>query len=458
MKRISLLALSFSLLVLVLASCSSNDPVAPIPDSFPRKHLIEEFTGQGCGYCPYGMNCIHQFMDADTNYVLILHHYGYQADHFSVAGSKTITSALKVSGAPSMAIDRAKTKYGSQSAVVFHPGYLENVKKTQFATTTYASVLINNTYDADSRTLNVHVSGALATTDAPALYLTVLVKESGMIDSQADYYNTFEGWQEFRHANAVRAYLSAPKGDAVDILNQRYSADYTLTLNAKWVPENCMVVAFLSEDFQPVVQAEQRPVVASTTGGADILHGGITRVPVPDYYPEPDATQGPGDISGNRSETLSAASASYTQYASQGITLWQIQAYNTDALVSVSGTQCVPFAWIYFLAPYNATPTLPEGTFPVSTSQDPGTVLAGERDDDNFQINGSMFYFTGYSYFRQGYLDPRAQWLISDGELTISDDGWTLSGHARNGAEIHLEGPKPTETANAPKHVPLRDK
>ena len=137
------------------------------------------------------------------------------------------------------------------------------------------------------------------------------------------------------------------------------------------------------------------------------------------------------------------ASAYYTQYATQGITLWQIQAYNANAIVSVSGTSCVPFARIYLVAPYSATPTLPEGTFPVNTTEQAGTVLAGQRDDANFEIFGSMFYFTSLSYFQQGYLDPKAQWLISDGELTISTDSWLLSGHARNGAAINLTGSTP---------------
>ncbi|MBQ1874419.1 MAG: hypothetical protein II144_01850, partial [Paludibacteraceae bacterium] len=98
--------------LLVLPSCEPKPEPEPevIPESFPRKHLIEEFTGQSCGYCPYGMDCVHDFMANDTNYILVLHHYGFAADHFSVAGSKTITSALKVSGAPNITIDRAKTK------------------------------------------------------------------------------------------------------------------------------------------------------------------------------------------------------------------------------------------------------------------------------------------------------------------------------------------------------------
>jgi len=443
----------FRFLCIALAMCSffacepKPEPEQPeqpeqIPASFPRKHLIEEFTGQGCGYCPYGMDCIHAFLENDTNYIVVLHHYGYQADHFSVAGSKTITTTLKVSGAPSMTIDRAKTKYGSKNEVVFHPGYLENVKKSQFVDTTYASVQISNTYDEASRSLKIRVSGVLCHEDHPELQLTVLVKESGMVDTQADYYNTFEGWQEFRHTNAVRAFLTAPKGDPITVDKQHYSAEYELTLNTAWVPENCMVVAFLSEAFQPVVQAAQAPVVTGTKGGADILHGGITPVAIPDYYPEPNANQGPGDISENRSEYLSAATAYYTQYASQNITLWQIQAYNISegAQVTLSNTTCIPFAWIYLVAPYSASPTLPTGTFQVSTSEQPRTVIAGQRDDANFDIFGSMFYFTGLSYFQQGYLDPKAQWLISDGEMTISADRWSLSGHARNGAAINLTG------------------
>ncbi len=455
MKQFTIYNLQFTILAVFAAMCFSacepNKPEEPqseptkevIPSAFPKKHLIEEFTGQGCGYCPYGMDCIHEFVGTDTNWIMVLHHYGYQADHFSVAGSKTITSALSVSGAPSMAINRAKTKYGSKNDIVFHPGYLENVSKKQFEDSTYSSLNIANSYDASSRELKVKVSGLVGRDDIGSLQLTVLVKESGMIDTQADYNNTFEGWQEFRHTNAVRAFMTAPKGDAIEVNNQHYSAEYTVTLNNKWVAENCMVVAFLSEAFKPIIQAEQKPVVAGTQGGADIMHGGITPVPIADYYPEPNASQGPGDISDNRSETLSVASAYYTQYATQGITLWQIQTYNTNAIVSVSGTSCIPFARIYLVAPYSATPTLPEGTFHVSTTEQAGTVIAGQRDDAHFEIFGSMFYFTSLSYFQQGYLDPKAKWLISDGELTISADSWSLSGHARNGAAINLTGSTP---------------
>ncbi len=436
-----LFALSFAFLA--LTACGPKDE--PIPDSFPKKHLIEEFTGQTCGYCPYGMNCIHDFMENDTNFILILHHYGYSQDHFTVAGSKTITNTLKVKGAPTMTINRAKTSYLEEgfkrSATTFHPSYLPDVDKAQFEKTTYASVNIQNTYDPSSRELKIKVSGALSKKDYPFLNLTVLVKESGMIDSQADYYYSFEGWKEFRHTNAVRAFLSAAEGDPLKVgANRRYSMEYTITLKDAWVPENCMVVAFLSEEFQPVVQAAQKPVVEGTKGGDDIRHGGITPVPVPDYYPEPDATSSPQDFSQKERDTVAVSYAYSESYPSDGLVMWTIQAYNTSYSVAVGKTPCIPFVQLYLVMPYEDKPALPTGTFQINASEEPNTVIAGIRDDEKAQIYGSQFYFTDKSYFNQGYLNPQAQWLINTGSMIINKEGWTIDGKTYNGSEIHLSG------------------
>lgn len=427
----------FRIPLVAIDSISFHSP-GYIPASFPRKHLIEEFTGQSCGYCPYGMDCVSEFMKNDTNFILILHHYGFGADHFTVTGSKTITNSLSVSGAPNAAIDRAKTRYSEGNTIVFHPGYLPELSKDQFATETYASVNIANTYDPETRQLTVTVSGAICKNDHPQLNITVLVKESGMIDTQEDYYGTYEGWQEFRHCNAVRAFLTAAKGDALAVDPTRhYSVTYTTTLKEAWVPENCMVVAFLGESFKPIIQVEDEPVVAGTAGGDDIEHGGITRVPVPDYYPEPDAEKGPEDFSGKEVQKLTTSTAFYEMESDRRF--WQIQTYNLTATTTIKGTTCVPFAFIYLFTERTDT-SIPEGEYEFNNSGRPGTALAGYRDDENIVIDGSQFYFTSKSYLTQGYLAPSAEWLIADGKLTVTAEGWTVVGHTRNGSDIRLEG------------------
>ena len=442
-------------LLMGLTACEPQGPA--LPDSFPKKHLLEEFTGQDCGYCPYGMDCVHDFAGNDSNWIVVLHHYGYSADHFSVTGSKNITTKLGVSGAPMIAVDRASTKSDAGKTICFHPGYLPSADKSQFATTTYVSIAINNTYDAGSRQLNVHLSGMTCKDDHPQLMLTLLVKESGMIDYQQDYYKTYEGWQEFRHANAVRAFLTAPLGDSVhvDTLTYCWSADYALTLDSKWQPENCAVVAVLSEAFKPVVQAEQRPIVEGTQGGADILHGGVTPVPVEDYYPEPSADISPTTYSGAEADTLNVAMAYYEPVASMGVNYWEIQAYNSSKSVKVSKTTCVPFADIYLFTP-TSEKSIPVGTYELSTSMQPGTAYAGFRNDEDMEIAGSSFYYISKTYFQQGYLVPYAQWLIADGTLTINESGWKLEGHARNGSAIRLFGSTAIQNKGRYNNAPRR--
>lgn len=462
-KNLIVLAVTGIALSLAFTACKKNDPkqeptdptpqVEPadttqptppdtIPASFPKKHLIEEFTGQSCGYCPDGMNSISTYTQGESNWVLILHHYGYGTDHFSVSGSQIIQKALSENGAPAICINRAKTNYGSGNAIIFHPGYLPQTSKSQFATETYASVVIDNTYDPATRQLNVTVSGALCKEDYPALQLTVLVKESGMIDTQKDYYYTFNGWEQFRHTNAVRLYLSNAKGDAITVDSTRhYTATYTATLNDQWVPENCMVVAFLSEAFKPVIQAEQQPVVAGTAGGADIMHGGIKAVEVPDYYPEVDATSGPGDFSGNKTESLANSYAYYQDYPSENIRFWQMQAYTMSPTVTIFGTECAPFADIYFITALGES-SIPAGEYPINLTEQPGTVYAGFRDDAEVFIGGSQFSFIDYAYLSQAQrVSYVCQWLIADGTLIVGEDKkWTLTGHARNGSVISLKG------------------
>ena len=415
---------------------TTDVPVDTIPASFPKKHLIEEFTGQGCGYCPYGMDCIHDFVKGDSNWVLLLHHSGYSDDNFTITADKTIANSLGVNGAPSMSINRAKTNYGSGKAVVFHPGYLPNTNKSQFETETYASISIENTYDPATRELKVKVSGAIAIEDYPALKLSVFVKESGVIDYQADYYETFEGWTEFCHTNAVRACLTNAKGDALDIDSTRhYVAEFTTTLKDHWTAPNCMVVAFISEAFKPVVQAEEAPVVEGTTGGADIEHGGITKAEVADYYPEYDAEKGPADYSGNvDGETMKMAYYYYESYPSYGFNLFTIHAYSTTNAIKIENTNCVPFAMMYVFTDLNTT-TL-SGEYEFKLTQEPGTGWAGYRDDENYDVGGSEFTFSSQAYLQQNYIVPVAEWLIADGTLTIGKTGLSVSGHAKNGSEI----------------------
>ena len=72
MKKIFL-----SLLLLAAVTMYAQD----IPASFPRKFVIEHFTGDQCGYCPGGMYSITDYiLEEDSTAIWVSHHYGYNTD------------------------------------------------------------------------------------------------------------------------------------------------------------------------------------------------------------------------------------------------------------------------------------------------------------------------------------------------------------------------------------------
>ena len=269
--------------VLVLLAATLVVSAQEVPSSFPRKYLMEHFTGDQCGYCPYGMYSMVEYsQNCSTPCIWVSHHYGYNNDEYTIPESAKIGSTCGVQGAPSMAMNRTKIM---GTAIAFHPGYLteDGMAETiadKCDTTAEASVVIEHTYNAETRQLDVTVSGQVANTEVTEYLLTVLIKENGLIGKQADYYWSWKtaGYKEFMHPCVVRDLLTVSQlGDTVKVENQAYSKTFTYTVSEKWVAENCNVVAYITPlAKKPVINAEETPLVTGTTGGKEYQPFGIT--------------------------------------------------------------------------------------------------------------------------------------------------------------------------------------
>ena len=271
----------FTVLVLLCATLVAS--AQDVPSSFPRKYLIEHFTGDQCGYCPYGMYSIMEYSANNTTpCIWVSHHEGYNNDEYTIPESAKIGSTCGVQGAPNMAMNRTKIM---GTAIAFHPGYLveDGMAETitsKCDTTAEASVVIEHTYNAETRQLDVTVSGQVANTEVTEYLLTVLIKENGLIGKQADYYWSWKtaGYKEFMHPCVVRDLLTVSQlGDTVKVENQAYSMTFTYTVSEKWVAENCNVVAYITPlSKKPIINAEETPLVAGSTGGTEYQPFGIT--------------------------------------------------------------------------------------------------------------------------------------------------------------------------------------
>ena len=264
MKKICIV---FALLCATLVAAAQE-----VPTSFPRKFLLEHFTGETCGYCPKGMYTMVKYLeDSNIPHIWVSHHYGYNNDEYTISESAKIGKAVGVQGAPNMALNRTKMM---GMTIAFQPANLPSLVQTiadKCDTVAEASVLIDRTYNAQTRELTVTVSGQVANPETTEYLLTVLIKENGLIGKQADYDNISfgGGWVEFIHPRVIRDILSDDAmGDTVLVTNQAYSKTYTYTINEKWVPENCCVVAYITPlDKKPIINAEETPLVEGTTGG-----------------------------------------------------------------------------------------------------------------------------------------------------------------------------------------------
>mgnify|MGYP002519553771 FL=1 len=276
----------FTVLVLLCATLVVS--AQEVPSSFPRKYLIEHFTGDQCGYCPYGMYSIMEYSaNTTTPCIWVSHHYGFNNDEYTIPESAKIGSTCGVQGAPNMAMNRTKIM---GTAIAFHPGYLveDGMAETitsKCDTTAEASVVIEHTYNAETRQLDVTVSGQVANTEVTEYLLTVLIKENGLIGKQADYNWSWKtaGYKEFMHPCVVRDLLTVSQlGDTVKVENQAYSMTFTYTVSEKWVAENCNVVAYITPlAKKPIINAEETPLVAGSTGGTEYQPFGITENQAP---------------------------------------------------------------------------------------------------------------------------------------------------------------------------------
>lgn len=428
---------------------STNAPLPEVGTTYPRVQLIEHFTGEDCGYCPYGMDCIYEVYSANPNdYVWISNHYGFGTDEYSISESATIGKALGVQGAPSMSLNRDSYAVGGNGkSRNYHPGYITEIIGKPKTTATVKVELVP-TYDAASGNLKVVVKGETSDPEMEGVMLTVAVTESGMQGKQADYYSSWEGWKKFTHTHTVRVYATAAMGDAIEFTKQRFSEEYNITIASGWKAENCQLVAWVTDidTKYPVLNAAKTPVVAGTKGGEDIKHGGVLAVAVPADYPEEGAPVA--------SFVVDQCQAQYQ--SAQGYTVFQLSAMSqTPAANDPQYGYFYPYLDIALAAEGNVT-TIPAGTYNFSANPNVGDAFAGYRDDEAFELGGSQLY---YVFSNGGSLYIGMQWLLVSGNITVSAEGFTLTATTLNGSSFSAsytgQIPCSRYTGNAPKYAVL---
>ena len=189
-------------------------------DNVRNRALIEQFTGQACGYCPAGAANLKAAIEATGHpeyFIWVAHHDGYVADDFTLAESSTITKALGVNGAPNMSVNRTSV---AGQGLVWSPYSATAVNLLGcYATPAKATLEFNHTLVGDSITVNV--SG---TTAESAAKVSVILIQSGITAKQTS------GGSNYVHNNAPCLFLTPANGQDLTIGE---GGAFSATLNGK---------------------------------------------------------------------------------------------------------------------------------------------------------------------------------------------------------------------------------
>ena len=398
--------------ILMLVSISlSTFAEDSIPASFPRKFLMEQFTGRTCGNCPNGVLAINEVFRLNPDKYIWVAHHTFTPDPLLISDSRKIANAIGLSGAPFVSINRNYQLLGSQKKRYFHPAYmLEESFQLLDSATSPVSVLIDREYNPETRELSITVHGQVADTNITKIRLSALIKENALVGQQLDDYFAWEKtWKEYLHMASPRAFFSAALGDEVAVTNQAYSKTYKAEVDSTWLENNCTIVAFaanINADGKDVYNAEETPLVEGTTGGNDCISYGITQNAVPNTTLVFSHILMQEHITDNIMQVLLSSN--------------QLMRSNTNTTVGA----CNPVALLYIIT---TDERLLPGTYPILDDMSLNSVVAGFRVDTLGSLGGSLLIYASAESLKKYEIYPGAMWRLQSGTVTVSEDG-TISG------------------------------
>lgn len=285
MKKLFLLSAA---VLLMFAACKKDDngsgsgeSIGPVPSSFTKKALIEEFTGCWCGYCPDGATVVNETMAQFPGRV-----YGaaiHEGDPMEIGLYAQLDNKFNVTGFPTGMVSR--TAQGS--SVPISRSSWKSVAQNVINAPAFAGVAMKSSIEGNTISVEVH-TGFLAA--LPGNYkVTAYILEDGVTGgnsyNQVNYYNNDASSPFYQmgnpivgyvHDHVVRKVLSANLGDPVEATAlvalgkdvKNYTFDIPLDgLGAPlWNSANLKLIAFVHRDGGTATTSEILNVQKSKIG------------------------------------------------------------------------------------------------------------------------------------------------------------------------------------------------
>jgi len=235
--------------------CLSCKEDAPPPPPETKRVMIEEFTGVRCIGCPAGSTEIKNLLNqSNGRLVAVSIHAGFfakpydeSAYDFKTDGGDAILDYLgRPEANPAAVVDRKLFNGEADLQFVNTSAWAGRIAQ-QYDEIAKMNVMLDNTYDAASRSLSINVSGFAQELIDEEVRLTIMITESGIVDHQLTPESSPESNPDYVHDHVLRKVITAFEGDVLEasmVQGDTFEKSYTFTLPAEWKPADCNVIAF----------------------------------------------------------------------------------------------------------------------------------------------------------------------------------------------------------------------
>lgn len=243
-----------------------------------QKILVEQFTSTSCGYCPVGYDMLNALNDMRDDMAWVAIHGDmspYYPDEFTTGEGGYLTFFETGNSWPSASFNRCYINDATINrdgyvgvGIAYSGGTAEQIAQmfnqiidVYTIVPSFASVNIASSYNSETRSLNVKVSGDAVTNFKEVMgddaVLSVYLTEDGLSSSQLQYVGQTSQWiSNYPHNHVFRCSVTDIWGDKINWSGNSYENEFNITLDEGWNAENMNIVAFISRPIQTETDGE----------------------------------------------------------------------------------------------------------------------------------------------------------------------------------------------------------
>lgn len=265
------LMLAGALIIPALSACDNIPEDERFVDNprpkVERKVVIYEFTGQRCTNCPDGAEAVHNLQTIFPGSVLAINVHPENTQYTVPLGGLDLTCKYST-----FLYDHYKPA-AFPAASINGAAAINNI--VQWSTETNAAIALpapatidlHTEYAEANRELKVNYSISFNEYTDRELLVQIYIVENGIVGMQIAN-GRIE--RDYIHNHVLRTALFEDWGESFGTtfnIGEVITGDKSITIDDKWVAENCEVIAVVATTDHSVLQAQDAPLGGDSTPG-----------------------------------------------------------------------------------------------------------------------------------------------------------------------------------------------